>query len=151
MSILKNSANKTEPNRAAIPSAVFSVIEQLRETVDHAGLPRAIRLKVSGAVRHAIVPAIVPKRKPSKRNRIDGAYADYRAGMRGLDLFRKHVPRHDKLSKWRRAYEQRKLLKTLEKRAERDRKRQKKAPTIRTRELSARPSSPGNGHPDNPA
>jgi hypothetical protein len=56
---------------------------------------------------------------------MDNAYADYRAGMRGLELFRNHIPRHDKLSQWRRSYEQRKLLKTLEKRAERDRKRRK--------------------------
>ena len=147
MNTSKSSAKKTEPNRAAIPSAVVSVMEQLRQTVDHAGLPRTTRLKVAVAVRLAIVP----KRKPGRKNqRLDKADADYRAGTRGLDLFRKHIPRHDKLSKWRRAYEQRKLLNTLEKRAERDRKRQKR-PTIRTEELSDRQSRSGNGHPDNDA
>ena len=147
MNTSKSSAKKTEPNRTAIPSAVVSVMEQLRQTVDHAGLPRAMRLKVAGAVRLAIVP----RRKPGRKDqRLDKADADYRAGMRGLDLFRKHIPRHDKLSRWRRKAEQSKLLKTLQKRAERDRKRQTR-PTIRGGELSARQSEPGNGHPDNSA
>jgi hypothetical protein len=122
-------------------------MEQLRQIVDQAGLPRTTRLKVAVAVRLAIVP----KRKPGRKNqRLDKADADYRAGTRGLDLFRKHIPRHDKLSKWRRAYEQRKLLNTLEKRAERDRKRQKR-PTIRAEELSDGQPRSGNGHPDNAA
>ena len=145
MSISKNSANKTEPNRAAIPSAVVSAMEQLREIVDNAGLPRPTRLKVAVAVRLAIVP----KRKPGRKDqRLDKADADYRAGMRGIDLFRKHIPRHDKLNRWHRKAEQSRLLKALQKRAERDRKRQKR-PTIRDEELSARQSRSGNGHPDN--
>jgi hypothetical protein len=147
----KNFATEIEPNRAAIPPAVVSAIEQLREAIDQAGLPRSIRLKVAAAVRHAIVPAIAPKRKPDKkRHRIDSAYADYRVGLRGLDLFRKHIPRHDKLSKWRRTYEQRKLLKTLGKRAERDRKRQK-TPTTRAKELSDRHPDSGICRPDKSA
>ena len=147
MRTTNRSASETEPNREAIPSAVVSVMEQLRETVDQASLPRAIRLKVAVAVRLAIVP----KKKPGRKDqRLDKAYADYRAGTRGLDLFRKHIPRHDKLSRWRRKVEQSKLLKTLQKRAERDRKRQKR-PTIRAEELSALQSSSGNGHPDNSA
>ena len=147
MNTSKSSAKKTEPNRAAIPSAVVSVMEQLRETVDQAGLPRAIRLKVAGAVRLAIVP----RRKPGRKDqRLDKADADYRAGMRGLDLFRKHIPRHDKLNRWHRKAEQSRLLKALQKRAERDRKRQK-VPTIPAEKSSARQSGSRNGRPDNSA
>lgn len=147
MRTTKNSASESEPYRPAIPAAVLSVMEQLRETVDKIGLPRAARLKVAVAVRLAVVP----RRRPGRKDqRLDKAYTDYQAGMRGLDLFRKHIPRHDKLSRWRRKAEQCKLLKTLQKRAERARKRQE-TPTVRVEELSARPSGPMNSHPDNSA
>ena len=88
-----------KPMSAHIPEAVGAAVDRLREAVDSEHLPYGLRVLVARAVKRGIVP----RRKPGpKCSRLDGAYEDYRAGMRGLELFRKHIPHHDKLSQWRR-------------------------------------------------
>lgn len=116
----------------SIPQAVVSLVDLLRQAVDGEGLPHAARLKVVAAVRHAIIPKIVAKNKTrsKKRQRLDAAYADHKAGVRGLELFRKHIPNLAKLSRWRRRIEQNRLLKALQKRAERDKKHRQPMATI---------------------
>lgn len=135
-------------NAACIPESVAAVLDRLKQTVDEAGLSHAARLSIAVAVHQMIVP----KRKPgkSKDRRLDKAYGEYRAGMCRLELFRKHIPRHDRLSRWRRKAEETRLLKALQKRTEREKKRQQTA-TIRTGELSARQFAPGNCRADNSA
>lgn len=109
-----------------IPPAVCAAVDALRDAVEHANLSRRVRLLVAAVVRKEIVP----KRKPGRKNRrIDRAYADYKAGKRGLKLYRRHIPRLAKMSRWRRRIEQNRLLKTLQKRAERERKRQATTPS----------------------
>lgn len=136
--------------------AVTALIDQLRETVDQEGLSFTLRLKVVSAVRSAIVP----KRKPGRRKeqRLNRAYADYKAQVRGLKLFAEHIPQHDKLSRWQRSVEQRRLMAALQQRASRDKKKRQQragpkeqAPrrpsaaglTIAGPELSGRQFSPG--------
>ena len=110
-----------------IPQTVAAAIDLLRETVDdHEGLSRRVRLRIAAAVRRAIVPKVKsgrPKGRPKDR-RFDMAYTDYEAGVPRLELFRRYIPTHDSLSEWRRAYEQKRLLQTLRKRREREKKRQ---------------------------
>ena len=117
-----------------LPQAVAAVVDLLRQAVDRNGLPHAARIKVVAAVRHAIISKIVPKNrrqgyKCPRRRQIDKAYPDYKAGMRGLKLFRKHIPNFARLSRWRRKEERDRLLKALQKRAEREKKLQL-TPTI---------------------
>jgi hypothetical protein len=131
----------------SISEPLVAAIELLRQTVDQEGLTHAARLNIVAIVHRAIVP----KRPPGRKNQeLDSAYAEYKAGIRGLKLFRKHIPNYDRLSRWRRNEKQNRLLKALQKRAERERKRQQ-SPTDRQAELSPRQSVSGSCHPDNAA
>jgi len=129
----------------AIPEAISAALDVLKETIERENPPRSTRLRVASAVRRAIVPRL----KPGKRDhRLDSAYADYRAGMRGMALFRKHIPNHDRLSLWRRRIEEGRLRNTLQKRAQRERK------GVASADKSAlaivAPTIPReDGHPDN--
>ena len=104
-----------------IPEAVGAILERLRKAVDEAGLPCAARLRVVAAARELIVT----RGKPGKRKdaRLDRASVDYEAGMRGLKLFRKHIPGYDKLSHWRRGLQQRRLMGALQQRVSRSKKK----------------------------
>lgn len=136
---------KRAKTTGAVPDEVVPIIDLLRVTVDRADFPYEMRLVIAAAVRRAIVP----QRKPGKKDhRLDKAYADYKAGMRGLALFCKYIPNLDRLSRWRRTIEQNRLLKTLQKRAEREKKRQQ-ALTVPPNELSPRQIDSANCHPDN--
>ena len=106
---------------ASIPKAVGAILERLHKAVDEAGLPCAVRLRVVAAVRGLIVT----RGKPGKRKdaRLDRASVDYEAGMRGLKLFRKHIPGYDKLSHWRRGLQQRRLMGALQQRVSRSKKK----------------------------
>ncbi len=97
-------------------------MERLRESLDEASCSYAGRLRVAAAVRQMIVP----KRKPGKTKdqRLDKACGDYKAGLRRLELFRKHIPSHDRLSRWRRQAEQRRLMNAIHKRIGREQNRQ---------------------------
>jgi len=122
-----------------LPKTITALIDLLRQAADREALSHDARLAVVFALR----TAIVKKRKAGRKsdNRLDRAYADYRSGMRGLGLYRKHIRNFPKLSRWRRRFEQDRLLKALNKRAERDRKRQS-TPTNGDAELSPRQSAP---------
>jgi len=103
-----------------IPELVRAAVEQLRRAVEQAQLPYSVRARLARSIRRRIVP----RRKPGPKNsRLDAAYRDYRAGSRGMPLYRKHIPGHDKMSQWRRAYRQRRLMNALQKRASREKKR----------------------------
>lgn len=103
------------------PQSVNTAVDLLRSTADQAALSLAARRKLATAIRVAIVPKGRPGRKP--HDRLDKAFADYKGGLRGLELFRRHIPNFKKLSRWRRAVEQGRLRKNLEKRAQRERKK----------------------------
>ena len=116
-----------------IPDAVAAVIKRLDQAVNEERLPYRARVQVAVAVRRQIVPRRKSGRKDS---RLDAAYSDYRVGLRGLRLFRKHIPGHDKMSRWRRKVEQRRLMGALQQRASRERRasegtaRQETSPTL---------------------
>lgn len=139
-------AVKRKTQAAPIPPAIAVLIVQIHRIADQELLPKPVRLEVVSALDHAIIP----RRTPGPKNeRTDLAYKDYRAGVRGLELYRKHIPNFGKLSRWRRAVEQNRLLKALQKRAERERKREH-PPTVSLDELSPRQPQCPNGHSDNP-
>jgi hypothetical protein len=104
-----------------IPEIVANAVDLLRRATDQEQLPHAVRLRILTAVRCAILPKRTPGKK--KDNRLDKAFGDYKAGVRGLELYRAHIPRHDKMSRWRRQAEERRLVKNLQKRSEREKKR----------------------------
>src|SRR4051812_43807525 len=89
--------------RYEVPQSIASAIAHLRAIVEQTGLAYEHRHEVLLAVRRAIIPKKPGGRKPDTR--LDRAYADYKAGARGLDLLRKHIPNYARLSRWRRCFE----------------------------------------------
>jgi len=73
-------------------------------------------------VARAFHSAVVPKRKPGRRPKaqVTAAYQDWKAGVRGVALFRTHIPGWDKHSKWRRKHEARALLDAIGSRRRRE-------------------------------
>lgn len=63
-------------------------------------LERAERLRLAKAFRAELIPRRAPGRK--RRKEITAAYADWKSGLRKLAFYRKHIPRFDQLSEWRR-------------------------------------------------
>jgi len=105
-----------------IPQSIAALVDQLRSLANEEKLSSVARREVMSAVRRALLP-----RGSKKSNSRDFAYEDYKKGMRGLPLYRKHIPGYEKLGEWRRERAQRHLRQALAKRAERERKRQKTA------------------------
>lgn len=105
-----------------LPDSINGLIHRLRQAADNETLSRDDRLDTVSAVRHAIVP----RRRPGKKKdqRIDEAYADFTAGMRGLKLYRKHIRGFARLSRWRRKVEVKRLMDNLYQRQSRARKAQ---------------------------
>jgi hypothetical protein len=104
------------PYAACISEDVDAIMERLRETVDQEALPYAVRFKVVSAVRQAIIP----KRKPGRKNpNIDSAWPDYQRGVRGLKLYQRHIPGHSTMNQYHRAAEENRVLDGLRKRARR--------------------------------
>jgi hypothetical protein len=108
-----------------IPPSIAAIIhhfhEQLRGAVDAEHLSSKLRGEVISAASRAARRALRTRirRKSTWR---DAAYEDYKAGMRGLALYRRHIPNFEKLSRWARLREQDRLSNALQKRVERDRK-----------------------------
>jgi hypothetical protein len=69
---------------------------------------------------------LLPRRRPGRKRKksITVAFEDWKAGMRGTALYRKHIPGRDKHSHWRRRGEQRALMDAIYSRERRDKKRQ---------------------------
>jgi len=76
------------------------------------------RLTVVKAFRRQLLPPGRPGRKRSKV--VTAAYTDWRAGMRGLALYRKHLPRFDRMNHWERKVKTRALLDAIRARKRRD-------------------------------
>ena len=109
-------SNESDATNPWMPEPVVCAIDTLRETVDREHLPRSARLQVVTRVRQVIVP----KRKPGRKNpNIDSAWQDYQRGVRGLKLYRRHIPGHGRMNQYHRAAEENRLLDGLRKRARR--------------------------------
>ena len=67
--------------------------------------------------------AIVPRRKPGRqpKARITAAYLDWKAGMRGVDLCRKHIPGWEGHNHYRKRGEQKELMDAIRSRSRRER------------------------------
>jgi hypothetical protein len=83
-------------------------------------LDRPARLKLMKALRSELIPRKPPGRK--RRKEITAAYADWKLGMRGLALFRKHISGYDKLSQWRRREKSRALMDAIRTRRRREKR-----------------------------
>jgi hypothetical protein len=107
-------------SKAAISQQIQSLMESLGAAIATEDLSIQARRKVLGTLRRGILPKNILKSFSTKRDRLDRAYADYKTGVRGTQLFEKHISYYKTLSWWRRRGEQTRLRKALEKRAQRE-------------------------------
>ena len=77
--------------------------------------------KLLSAFRRVLFPVKPPGRR--RKEGITAAHRDWKNGMRGVELYRKHIPGWEKHSRWRRAGEQRALRDAIRSRERRDRQR----------------------------
>jgi hypothetical protein len=81
------------------------------------GLKRSEVSRVVAKLRAGLLPRRKPGRKPHAR--LDRAFRDWQAGLRGLPLYQQHIHNFAKMGELRRQREQRRLNEALRKRAER--------------------------------
>jgi hypothetical protein len=86
---------------------------------DFGTLDRTQRLKLVKAFRAILIPRKARARK--RRKEITAAYSDWKLGMRGLPLYRKHISGYDKLANWRRREKTRALMDAIRSRVRRER------------------------------
>jgi hypothetical protein len=92
-----------------------SILEQYEPSFD-----RCARLRIV----HAFRSALIAERKPGRRPKaaITAAYESWRAGLRGLALYKRHIPKFDGMSRWRRKAEQQRLMDAIHSRHRRVRR-----------------------------
>jgi hypothetical protein len=78
--------------------------------------------KVLSAFRHVISPGKQPGRR--RNAGITAAHRDWKSGMYGLALYKKHIPGWETHSRWRRAAEARRLMDAIRSRERREREKQ---------------------------
>lgn len=114
-------------NEAPTPDVVSQALELAREAAARitaqfgTALDRAARLKVARAFERVVVPR--EKRRPGRKRKaaITAAVTDYEAGMRGVELYRKHIPGYSGMSHYRRLAKQRTLAEAIHSRRRRER------------------------------
>ena len=101
--------------RHAARSAGVSIDEEFGDTLSIAERRRLVTL-----FRRTLIPARRPGRK--RRTEITLAYEDWKAGVRGLALYKKHIRGWDRMSHWRRRVESQRLSNAVHTRHARDQK-----------------------------
>jgi hypothetical protein len=76
------------------------------------------RLKIVRVFRSQIIPPGRPGRR--RKERITAAHRDWKNGIRGVALYRKHIEGWDKHGQWRRKGEERRLMDAIRSRERRD-------------------------------
>lgn len=72
-----------------------------RQIVNEFGqLDRRERVGIIRVFRSQLIPPRKPGRRPSKE--VTAAHEDWQAGMRGTELYRKHIPGFDRMNRYRR-------------------------------------------------
>jgi hypothetical protein len=109
------------------PSAYSSSLARLRGSLDQIlqehgqCLTLNERIQLVGVASAALIPRRKADRKPLPR--ITRAYEAWKAGKRGIALYREFIPNWERLSYWRREGEKRRLMAAIHSRRRRDAKR----------------------------
>lgn len=104
-----------------VPAAEVIATEASQRIARHYGQrDRRGRIRIVTIFRRQLIPPRRPGRK--RREEITAAHADWKLGMRGLELYRKHIPRYDRMSQWRRKSESRDLRDAIRSRERRAKK-----------------------------
>ena len=91
---------------------------------------RPLTLHEIAQLQRALQARLRPARKSGRKRqaRITAAVRDYKAGLRGLPLYAKHIPGHEKLSELARTKFEHNLIDAVTKRIKHDKKRRSKPP-----------------------
>lgn len=88
---------------------------------EFAVLAKPERLRLVRAFRAGLIRRGKPGRK--RRKEVTAAYEDWKLGMRGLELYSKHIPNWRTLAEWRRREKSRALLDAIRTRRRREQSR----------------------------
>ena len=119
-------AVESVPAESAPHSAYTATMATLRECVEkilreHGNeLNRSERIRLLQWLRGALTLKEKAGRRPLLR--VTRAYQAWKEGKRGIALFREHIPNWEKLGRYRRSAEERKLMAAIHSRRRRDRK-----------------------------
>jgi hypothetical protein len=104
-----------------VAKAKETAVEAAREIQASTGQPieRRDALRIVSAFRSTLVPH--GRRGRKQKAVITAAHADYKGGMRGVALYRKHIPRFTSMSHWEREVEARRLMDAIRSRERRAR------------------------------
>lgn len=83
-------------------------------------IERREALRIVSAFRSTLIPH--GRRGRKQKAVITAAHADYKSGMRGVALYRKHIPRFDRMSHWEREGKARRLMDAIRSRERRSRR-----------------------------
>jgi hypothetical protein len=115
----KRKAPPAKPPTEALIAAKEKAVRMAQELQEEFGqrLTREDYIRVA----RAFHSAVVPKRKPGRRPKahVTAAYLDWKAGMRGVPLFQKHIPGWDGHHRYRKIGEQKALMDAIRSRSRR--------------------------------
>jgi hypothetical protein len=101
-------------------------LEALRQAIAQHQLSTRQMVRLLHSIRSISRRPPQPQRL-TRTQELNKADRDYSAGIRGVALFRKHIPGLAKLSRWRRLAKQKTLMNSLHKRASRARAKEKES------------------------
>lgn len=104
-----------------LPDEITALIDRMGQTASQHSLSRRERTRILRLAHRTLLPRAKPGRKYDTR--LDTAVSDYTAGIASLELYRKHIPNHAHLSRWRRLAEERRLMNSIYKRISREKAR----------------------------
>jgi hypothetical protein len=85
-------------------------------------LDRPARLRIAAIFRRQLIPPRTPGKK--RRKEITAAHADWKLGIRGKELYCRHIPGFDRMGRWRREAKSRDLMDAIRSRERRATKQQ---------------------------
>src|SRR5215831_1211577 len=103
----------------------FQTAEEAAERIAQDGsLSARQRRAVVRAFRRVLLPPGPPGRRESEQ--VTRAYRDWRAGVRGIALFKAHIPRWTGLNYYARQFKAQRLMQAIRKRRHREKKKRDK-------------------------
>jgi hypothetical protein len=103
-----------------LQSAIQSAQDAARQILQGQGpFSRNEALRIVAVIRSVIVPRSQAGRKRDER--ITAAYCDWKNGMRGVQLYRKHIPGYDRMGEYKREVKVKRLRDAIRSRRRRDR------------------------------
>jgi hypothetical protein len=113
-----------KPNRRAASAERlrphFQIADEAADRIAQDGSLSERELRSIGRRFQSKLLPLGPRRRRQKKKKIARALKDWRAGLRGVQLYRRHIPRWDKLGSDARKVRSRRLMSSISKRGRRE-------------------------------